>query len=69
MHSDETRQRDQKTSYVFCLLKGVLFTVQKGRMAGIAGFEPAHDEIKTRCLTAWRYPRNVQRTDRNGGYD
>ena len=25
-------------------------------MAGVAGFEPAHDEIKTRCLTAWRYP-------------
>ena len=42
---------------------------RKQRMAGIAGFEPAHDEIKTRCLTAWRYPRNVQRTDQNGGYD
>ena len=27
-------------------------------MAGIAGFEPAHDGIKTRCLTAWRYPSN-----------
>ena len=25
-------------------------------MAGVAGFEPAHDEIKTRCLTAWRHP-------------
>ena len=27
-------------------------------MAGVAGFEPAHDGIKTRCLTAWRYPNN-----------
>ena len=25
-------------------------------MAGLAGFEPAHDGIKTRCLTAWRQP-------------
>gem|GEM_PF-1189302 len=25
-------------------------------MAGPAGFEPAHDGIKTRCLTAWRRP-------------
>lgn len=25
-------------------------------LAGVAGFEPAHDEIKTRCLTAWRHP-------------
>ncbi len=26
------------------------------RMVGVAGFEPAHDGIKTRCLTAWLYP-------------
>ena len=25
-------------------------------MAGIIGFEPMNGEIKTRCLTAWRYP-------------
>jgi hypothetical protein len=25
-------------------------------MAGAAGFEPAHAEIKTQCLTAWRRP-------------
>ena len=30
-------------------------------MAGVAGFEPAHDEIKTRCLTAWRHPNIVQK--------
>ena len=25
-------------------------------MAGVAGFEPTHDGIKIRCLTAWRHP-------------
>ena len=25
-------------------------------MAGVAGFEPAHHGIKTRCLTAWLHP-------------
>ena len=25
-------------------------------MARVAGFEPAHDGIRIRCLTAWRYP-------------
>ena len=25
-------------------------------MAGVAGLEPAHDGIKTRCLTTWRHP-------------
>jgi hypothetical protein len=25
-------------------------------MAGAAGFEPTHDGIKTRCLTAWLRP-------------
>ena len=28
-------------------------------MAGIRGFEPLNDGIKTRCLTAWLYPYNV----------
>ena len=28
-------------------------------MAGVGGFEPPHDGIKTRCLTAWRYPSNL----------
>jgi hypothetical protein len=26
------------------------------KMAGVAGFEPTNDGIKSRCLTAWRYP-------------
>ena len=25
-------------------------------MAGVVGFEPTHDGIKTRCLTAWLHP-------------
>ena len=28
-------------------------------MAGIRGFEPLNDGIKTRCLTAWLYPYRV----------
>ena len=23
---------------------------------GVAGFEPAHDGVKVRCLTTWLYP-------------
>ena len=29
-------------------------------LAGVAGFEPAHDGIRIRCLTAWRYPNNFK---------
>ena len=25
-------------------------------MAGMAGFEPTHNGVKVRCLTAWRHP-------------
>ena len=25
-------------------------------MAGVAGFEPTHNGVKVRCLTAWRHP-------------
>ena len=28
-------------------------------MAGVGGFEPPRDGIKTRCLTAWLYPSNL----------
>ena len=31
-------------------------------MAGVRGFEPLNDGIKTRCLTAWLYPSNVLTT-------
>ena len=27
-------------------------------VARVAGFEPAHDGIRIRCLTAWRYPND-----------
>jgi hypothetical protein len=27
-------------------------------MAGAGGFEPPHDGIKNRCLTAWRRPND-----------
>ena len=27
-------------------------------MAGVLGFEPRHDGIKIRCLTAWLYPKD-----------
>ena len=26
------------------------------RLVGVAGFEPANDGVKVRCLTAWLYP-------------
>ncbi len=39
--------------------------MQKEKMAGVGGFEPPRDEIKTRCLTAWLYPNNVYL--KNGG--
>ena len=28
-------------------------------MARVAGFEPASDGVRIRCLTAWRYPNNA----------
>ena len=28
-------------------------------MVGIAGFEPANDGVKVRCLTTWLYPSNI----------
>ena len=31
-------------------------SINLSKMAGVAGFEPAHAGIKTRCLTAWRHP-------------
>ena len=35
-------------------------------MAEVAGFEPAHDGIKTRCLTAWRHPNFLKTVFSNG---
>ncbi len=35
-------------------------------MAGVPGFEPGDDGIKTRCLTAWRYPTRCIVIEGNG---
>src|SRR5690606_19832590 len=35
------------------------FRRSRRKVAGVAGFEPAHDGIKTRCLTTWRHPNIV----------
>src|SRR5690606_24136293 len=32
------------------------------KMAGVPGFEPGHDGIKPRCLTAWLYPNEKWRS-------
>lgn len=36
-------------------------------MVGVAGFEPANDGVKVRCLTAWLYP-NMQKIRLNTYY-
>ncbi len=30
-------------------------------MVGMGGFEPPHDGIKNRCLTAWLHPNGICR--------
>ena len=47
--SDKTFEAEPEDSTV-CLL--IIFLL----LAGVAGFEPTHDGIKTRCLTAWLHP-------------
>ncbi|WP_299811436.1 hypothetical protein, partial [uncultured Shewanella sp.] len=42
-------------------IQNTMFTIlhpmkMNHKMAGVPGFEPGNAEIKTRCLTAWRYP-------------
>ena len=47
------------TKYNKVRLNLIAFFIQKklkNKMAGVLGFEPRDAEIKTRCLTAWRYP-------------
>ena len=31
------------------------------KKTGVAGFEPTHDGVKVRCLTAWLYPNKEGR--------
>lgn len=35
------------------------------KMAGVAGFEPAHADTKNRCLTAWLHPNITMRQQYN----
>ena len=30
------------------------------KLAGVAGFEPAHGDTKNRCLTAWLHPSTMK---------
>ena len=47
--------------YVAILMSAALLPKQESciKLARVAGFEPAHDGIRIRCLTAWRYPNIV----------
>lgn len=33
------------------------------KMARVAGFEPANDGVRVHCLTAWRHPYSVLRSE------
>src|SRR5215831_7082632 len=36
-------------------------------LAGVEGFEPPYGGIKTRCLTTWRHPSTLARTETSAG--
>ena len=36
--------------------RAALYSEDKIVMVGLEGFEPSHDAVKVRCLTAWRQP-------------
>ena len=38
-------------------------------MAGVLGFEPRHDGIKIRCLTAWLYPNTYKKMVEGDGFE
>ena len=42
-----------------CLVDEDELLTDSKNLAGMAGFEPANDGIKTRCLTTWRHPKCV----------
>ena len=44
-----------------CRFSNVLFVPR------VAGFEPANDGIRIRCLTAWRYPIKIVNKQQNSG--
>ena len=39
------------------------------KMAGAAGFEPAHADTKNRCLTTWPRPNNATFTSRGHAHN
>ncbi len=39
------------------------------KMAGVPGFEPGHDGIKIRCLTAWLYPKHFIKMVEGDGFE
>ena len=49
-------------------LRKSLILLDSYKMAGAAGFEPAHGGIKSRCLTAWRRPSTVSTRRRRAGW-
>ena len=39
------------------------------QITGVPGFEPGHDGIKIRCLTAWLYPKHFIKMVEGGGFE
>ena len=56
---NETNSLVQSTGSFLHIKKPLKSTVF--HLARVAGFEPAHDGIRIRCLTAWRYPNDWRR--------
>lgn len=61
----------ERVLYIFkrfsrCLEAGYSHYVRKHKMAGVAGFEPAHADTKNRCLTAWLHPSSQHIVDKGG---
>lgn len=49
---------DKKRVQRNCALYFLTTQGRAARMARVAGFEPANDGVRIRCLTAWRYPNS-----------
>ena len=50
---------DKKRVQRNCALYFLTTQGRAARMARVAGFEPANDGVRIRCLTAWRYPNVI----------
>ena len=51
--------------YVFYIYNKKRLSEKTVFKARVAGFEPANDGIRIRCLTAWRYPIKSAKRDSN----